>query len=61
MEIVFQILSIALVLFAFTGVLCSIAIFATIMMIHNGGFVQMGYQEDDTDEIIKTNDNEEQK
>ena len=61
MEIVLQILSVALVLFAFTGVLCSIAIFATIMMIHNGGFVQAGYQEDDSDEIIKINDNEEQK
>ena len=61
MEIVCQILSVALALFAFTGALCSIAIFATIMMIHNGGFVQMGYQEDDSDEIIKTNDNEEQK
>ena len=61
METVLQILSVALVLFAFTGVLCSIAIFATIMMIHNGGFVRMGYQEDDSDEIIKTNDNEEQK
>ena len=60
MEIVFQILSVALVLFAFTGALCSIAIFATIMMIHNGGFVQIGYQEDDTDEIIKINDNEEE-
>ena len=61
METVLQILSVALVLFAFTGVLCSIAIFATIMMIHNGGFIHVGYQEDDSDEIIKTNDNEEQK
>ena len=60
MEIVLQILSVVLVLFAFTGALCSIAIFATIMMIHNGGFVQIGYQEDDTDEIIKINDNEEE-
>ena len=59
MEIVFQILSIALVLFAFTGAVCMIAIFATIMMVHNGGFVQFGYQEDDNDEIIKSNDNEE--
>lgn len=59
MEIVFQILSIALVLFAFTGAVCMIAIFATIMMVHNGGFVQFGYQEDDSDEIIKSNNDEE--
>ena len=44
MEIVLQILSIVLVLLAFTGALCMVAIFATIMMVHNGGFVQFGYQ-----------------
>lgn len=60
MEIVLQILSIVLVLLAFTGALCMVAIFATIMMVHNGGFVQFGYQEDDSDEIINNNNNEEE-
>lgn len=61
MEIVLQILSIVLILLAFTGALCMVAIFATIMMVHNGGFVQFGYQEDNSNEIINNDNNEEEK
>ena len=61
METVLQILSIVLVLLAFTGALCMVAIFAAIMMVHKGGFVQFGYQEDDSNEIINNDNNEGEK
>ena len=58
MIILKQLFAVALIILAFTGALCNIALFAIIMMVRRGGFVQFGYQEDNSDEIINTNNNE---
>jgi len=47
MELILQILSIALVLIAFIGVIAIIGIVAGIIMIINGGEVRIGYVGDD--------------
>ena len=59
MEIVLQILSIALVLFGLIGLITMCAIFAAIIMIIDGGEIRIGYDEDN-DKIIN-NENEEEK
>lgn len=59
MEIVLQILSVAVVLLAFIGALAMIGMVATIIMIVHGGEIHIGYEEDN-DKIIN-NQNEEEK
>lgn len=60
MEIIGTILSVALVLFAITGVIAILGVFTALVMVKNGGLITLGYAEDD-DEIIKDNNNEEEK
>lgn len=59
METVLAILSTLLVLLAATGLIAMIAILVTLMIIKDGGYLTLGYEEND-DEIINGNDNEEE-
>lgn len=59
METVFEILSILLVILAATGLIAMISILVTLVIIKEGGYLTLGYDETD-DEIINDNDNEEQ-
>lgn len=47
MEIVGTILSMALVLFAATGFIATIAILTALIMVKNGGLISLGYEEED--------------
>lgn len=59
METVLSLLAIIVVLFAATGLIAMIAILVTLSIIKDGGCLTLGYEEDDEDEIINTNNNEE--
>ena len=59
METVLSLLAIIVVLFAATGLIAMIAILVTLMIIKDGGYLTLGYEEGDEDEIINTNNNEE--
>lgn len=59
METVLTILSVLVVLLAFTGLIAMISILVTLMIIKDGGYLTLGYEEDG-DEIIKDNNNEEE-
>ena len=59
METVLTILSVLVVLLAFTGLIAMISILVTLMIIKDGGYLTLGYEEGDEDEII--NDNSEDK
>lgn len=59
METVLSLLAIIVVLFAATGLIAMIAILVTLMIIKDGGYLTLGYEEGDEDEIINDNNNEE--
>lgn len=59
METVLSLLAVIVVLFAATGLIAMIAILVTLSIIKDGGCLTLGYEEDDEDEIINTNNNEE--
>lgn len=59
METVLTILSVLVVLLAFTGLIAMISILVTLMIIKDGGYLTLGYEEGDKDEIINDNNNEE--
>jgi len=41
--------AVIVVLFALAGFICSMAFLGAILMIHDGGMIQMGYEEDEED------------
>ena len=59
METVLTILSVLIVLLAAIGLIAMISILVTLLIIKDGGFLTLGYEEND-DEIINDNDNEEE-
>lgn len=59
METVLSLLAIIVVLFAATGLIAMIAILVTLSIIKDGGYLTLGYEEGDEDEIINDNNNEE--
>lgn len=58
METVLSLLAAIVVMFAATGLIAMIAILVTLSIIKDGGCLTLGYEEDDEDEIINTNNNE---
>lgn len=58
MEIILTILSVLVVLLAFTGLIAMISILVTLMIIKDGGYLTLGYEEDSDNQTINNNDAE---
>lgn len=58
METVLTILSVLVVLLAAIGLIAMISILVTLMIIKDGGYLTLGYEEDNDNEIISDNNDE---
>lgn len=58
METVLTILSVLVVLLAAIGLITMISILVTLMIIKDGGYLTLGYEEDNDNEIISDNNDE---